>query len=395
MRLRFALVASIAVHAALAAALGTIAPARPQVAAITGPARPATVELQDVTPIDVIVLPAPAPVPVPAPLAVTPEVAPAPASPLAAAAPRGGSMGTGAASSAPPAEVAPGPAAPSGAPGLLSMRRPGDGNGVGATPALGQALARIAENGKPLPTDPTTGEIKPAGGGEGKHRETVFTARVARDGSVDFEDARNFQWHFALPKPQHMAQALGDHLQSWAEDPAKMWTRPGERPPPDSRPNDEVVTDHDIVFEAKAPIPVAGGSFDLTDWAVRQAGGDPYAPRKLGFLDRTRDERAAMGMREKQRQLDTTEQTVRRYLAWLWAQPIALAEKKETLFAMWDECAETGEPMVVEGGVRARKQIVAFVRAHLPADGSAAFTAAELDRLNAGRSSKAKFAPYD
>jgi hypothetical protein len=63
------------------------------------------------------------------------------------------------------------------------------------------------------------------------------------------------------------------------------------------------------------------------------------------------------------------------------------------VFELWDDCSE--EPgSLGEAGTRARAQVIGWIRARMPADSAAAYSAAELDELNARRRSRERFAPY-
>lgn len=133
-------------------------------------------------------------------------------------------------------------------------------------------------------------------------------------------------------------------------------------------------------------------SYDPTEILMKKYGNDPYASNKLRMLDRTRDERYEIGKQYKTRRLAQSAVLAQTNLAYLWAHTTSTAERKEALFEMWDECAETGTDELVAGGTAARKMIVGFIRANLT--GEAAFTASELASFNAKKKSRAAFAPY-
>lgn len=133
-------------------------------------------------------------------------------------------------------------------------------------------------------------------------------------------------------------------------------------------------------------------SYDPTEILMKKYGNDPYASNKLRMLDRTRDERYEIGKQYKVRQLGHSAELAQKNLAFLWDHTQSTAERKEALFEMWDECAETGPDELVAGGTAARKLIVGFIRANLT--GAAAFTATELAAFNAKKKSSAAFDPY-
>jgi hypothetical protein len=136
-----------------------------------------------------------------------------------------------------------------------------------------------------------------------------------------------------------------------------------------------------------------GASFDVSDWAMRSAGIDPYAREKLSFLDRTRDQRVAIGREHRREVLSRSAHIMQRNIDRLWASAPDLRARKQGLFELWDECAETGGKELIAGGADARKALADFVKIKLT--GAAAYTADELVRLNRQRRSKATFAPYD
>jgi len=133
-------------------------------------------------------------------------------------------------------------------------------------------------------------------------------------------------------------------------------------------------------------------SYDPTEILMRKYGNDPYSANKLKSLDRTRDERYEIGVQYKTRQLAQSAVIAQNNLNYLWAHTRNPAERKEALFEMWDECAETGSDELVAGGTAARKMIVGFIRSNMT--GEAAFTTAELAAFNAHKKSHAAFDPY-
>jgi hypothetical protein len=171
-------------------------------------------------------------------------------------------------------------------------------------------------------------ELHPDGGGTYKSDQGAFTANVDRDGTVHFHDAPNFK------------------------------------------------------------IEGLGGRFDTTDWIMRDLGNDPYASAKRAFLDRTREQRAEIGMRRETELLKRSPSLMQQHLEQLWATVRDPAERKQTLFQLWDECADTGNAEVVAAADGARQLVVGFIRAK-----QISYSPAELAALNAKRQSKATFSP--
>jgi hypothetical protein len=135
-----------------------------------------------------------------------------------------------------------------------------------------------------------------------------------------------------------------------------------------------------------------GARFDTTDWAMRAAGIDPYASAKREYLDRTRDQRAVIGKLYRKEQLARSAQLMQANLERLWRVSQDVAARKQAVFELWDDCAESGEDELVEGGAQARALLARWVQTKLTGD--AAFTADELRNLNAKKRSKASFDPY-
>lgn len=128
--------------------------------------------------------------------------------------------------------------------------------------------------------------------------------------------------------------------------------------------------------------------FDVTDAFMRNHGQDPYASAKREYLDRTRDQRVEIGKRYRTEQLGQSAQYMAQNLARLWATTNDAAKRKSELFALWDECAETGDDELVVGGQQARLLLINWVHAK-----HVVFTEAELAAFNKQRKSKATFAP--
>lgn len=132
---------------------------------------------------------------------------------------------------------------------------------------------------------------------------------------------------------------------------------------------------------------------DTQDSVMLHFGIDPYARDKLDLLDRTRDQRVALGERYRTSQLAHSAERMLRSIDRLWGMAPDLAARKRGLFELWDDCAETGSDELVAGADAARRLVVGAIRARLR--GADAYTAAELAALNAIRHSTAVFAPYE
>ena len=95
---------------------------------------------------------------------------------------------------------------------------------------------------------------------------------------------------------------------------------------------------------------------DMTDWAMRAAGQDPYAFRKLKLLDATRDQRAQIGARHREQQLVQTPALVRQSLDEISRLPTA--QRASALADLWRDCDSS------RFGEVARTTITSYVRDH-------------------------------
>jgi hypothetical protein len=254
-------------------------------------------------------------------------------------------------------------------------------------------LRKIAERGPAValaPPPPMSEELQPAGGGRYRSEKAGFTAEVHRDGTVKFSDKSNVDINLAVPKPRQLGHALAD----WYEDPYAQ-TRDRERESRYRVPSGAVDDEEDQRKRPKT-VPIISGSFDLTDWAMRLAGKDPYWAAKLAFMDRTREARAHLAVAHRAELLRNVVAIVRDQAKQAWAAPTqTAAQRRRNLFELWDDCAETGDAQLVEAARRARLALYGFIRANAPADGPNAYSAAELATLNRARQSRQPFAPYD
>jgi hypothetical protein len=306
------------------------------------------------------------------------------------------------------------PPAPSSAPAIASLAHPADRASPHAAAAIGSSTARTSE--APRVTDPSaisTGAAhgtEHAGGEPG--RSPLLKMRFPKvpspwglsQGFVDDFLARSKP---LAPRPDIPGETLAEEL---AE--ARRELRSG-------RGSLQRVLDLIERREHEELAPSGGGTFtaekrtftakvdrdgqvhiedkpwqlDTQDRIMLRMGFDPYGRNKLALLDRTRDQRAALGERYRTDQLAHAAQLVQRNIDHLWQTARDLAARKRGLFELWDDCAETGSDELVAGGTAARAIVVGAIRARLR--GPDAYTADELAQLNALRRSKAVFAPYE
>lgn len=224
----------------------------------------------------------------------------------------------------------------------------------------------------------------PPPAGEPRGDSPNFTMHVARDGTVAFTDRPNV----GRDDVQSRAK-LERELRDW-------YTKPAVDHYGHKAPTVEVWGSIDPGDHSGAIIlPLAGGHFDATDAIMRARGEDPHAAEKLRMLDATRDERARAGLRYHKDQLANAAAIVGRNLAHVFATIADPAAQRRALFALWDECDEGGGDDAHEATAVARELIVGAIRERFPAGSPQAFTAAELAELEAHRTSRAHFAPYE
>jgi hypothetical protein len=272
-------------------------------------------------------------------------------------------------------EVAPGPTNP-----LMKMR----GNGVDLrhlkwTPSFDP-------NAVPLPPPvQISGELHDSGGGTHHSDQGGFELNVDKDGHAHLKDKPSVDIHIAIPRPGDVGGAVA----SWYEAEKGVY---GETPEHPMEKHVHVTDEGD--YTKQVIVPVLGGGFNIDDWLLRRKGVDPYASRKLHVLDATRDERAELGSRRRKEQLAHATILMQQNLERVWASVHNRTDLKQALFELWDECAETGDAKLVEAGADARRLIIGFIRARLPAGSPDAYTDAELAAFNKKRQSKAIFQPY-
>jgi hypothetical protein len=134
------------------------------------------------------------------------------------------------------------------------------------------------------------------------------------------------------------------------------------------------------------------GELDVTDILMRRVGMDPYASAKLDFLDRTRDMRVQMGQAYRDQLVSAAPSLMQHNIDAVAAAYPDPTQRKQALFALWDECAETGEPELVTAGNLARATVARYIQRAMT--GPYAYTPSELARFNAERTSTSEFAPY-
>jgi hypothetical protein len=164
-----------------------------------------------------------------------------------------------------------------------------------------------------------------------------------------------------------------------------------------------IARDGTIAFDDRASVEVTAllpfgslAAFDLTDAVIRLQGGDPYSYDKALVAALTRPMRDAMTDAERVDRLRGAVVALPGNLARLWNNRALEAHvRRALLFRLWDELIETGSSPEADAAAEARAIILRFIRRTLPAGSAGGYGPGELAELNARRRSQRPFAPYD
>jgi hypothetical protein len=174
--------------------------------------------------------------------------------------------------------------------------------------------------------------LRAIGGGELEYKGKAFSARIARDGRVSFDD-----------------KSLRD-------------------------------------FKGLS------GGFDITDMIMRAKGNDPYRAEKAAFLKETEGMRKKMAQAALKERIQASLARLPAQLDEIWRDPSRpVAERKHLLYETWKDAA-LSEADVGDSAREASVIVENYVRRYLPRGSEHAFTEDELDKLN--RSQRLKFQPY-
>ncbi|MCA9655871.1 MAG: hypothetical protein H6712_12435 [Myxococcales bacterium] len=180
-----------------------------------------------------------------------------------------------------------------------------------------------------------------------------------------------------------------------------------------------VYTDRQTGFRAtllpdgrlKFRITVTPASMPGMSEIVRAAQGQElYQQQKKRLLEETFELRLQMAVDFARDKMERRLKSLYRDLLEQWSDDSSSeASRREGLFHRWDECEEgfgfalSGfedahsseiDELRRESGQQARETIEGFIRRHLPKGSPQAYSEDELRRLNGGRHSRARFAPY-
>jgi hypothetical protein len=247
--------------------------------------------------------------------------------------------------------------------------------------------------------------LRPRADGQGwTYENPRFTANIALDGTVTFDDTHiDFRASpVPLPDPLYERWYGGPHVteRSQAETPtaATEPTLPVYGSAAFTRPSDVPGVAIDRMGQPDPPsmrrLPLqpdifgAGWRFDVTDEVMRLHDEDPYRQQKADFLTATFEMRSGLAARAHDANIRLALGALPDHLDMIWRDPgMAPAEKRQVLFALWQETSDTQE------GQEARRVIETFIRTNLPPGSPYAYSAAELARYRA-EEAPARFDPY-
>lgn len=226
---------------------------------------------------------------------------------------------------------------------------------------------------------------------EHRDRDAGFAATVHPDGRVTFRPLVPFEFR----RPTILGYEIGG----------------GKAPNPDERFNavsntlvhrgSSADSKHDPIvnwgpYGAPPILASVGGRFGgLADLLLHSKG----AKAKRDFLERTRALREQLAAEHRRGLEREAIADLGEVLRAIWGDRSRSAvQRRAAILARWADCLELDaeasddERARAQGCAKARRVIEAFVRRELPRGRAEAFTAAELERFNAGRS--LRFEPY-
>lgn len=237
------------------------------------------------------------------------------------------------------------------------------------------------------------------------YRGSQFTAHIARDGAVRFDNKVAGKRFLPLPIPltpgtPTLASLIKDHLTG----------RPRKAAPPPSDPGapPQVVNQNPSIWPSagelsrmdcanpydhhchypKAPVQASGGQF--VDWERFLLGlpkKELFREEKARFLATTEPIRTRMATEARDEDLKAALWDLPALLEKIWSHPkYPATERRRLLHQLWLEYAE------MPGNESSCATIVAFIRRRLPASSPDAFTAEELARLRPDAGPR--FEPY-
>jgi hypothetical protein len=230
------------------------------------------------------------------------------------------------------------------------------------------------------------------------YQSATFTAHVARDGVVTFQDKHadiaGLFFPFAalrnLPRPKGptLESTVRDHFDQRRRAPADS---PAEPPPLPNQIDWEAVCPRGSNCDVRTDPTLiqVRGNRDLTDEIMRAYGQDPYARDKARFLSATFEFRIKLAIEARKADLESAIDQLPEQLDDVWGDTrYSPRERRRILYELWLETDRTAS------GGRAARTIADFIRRRLACASPDGYTAEELAtfaRLHPDR----HFAPAD
>ncbi len=125
------------------------------------------------------------------------------------------------------------------------------------------------------------------------------------------------------------------------------------------------------------------GGFDLTDAIMRSKGDDPNRVEKKKFMEATADLRAKLSAEGRAADRARSLEQLERHLSGIWTSGRAPEERRRLLFFVWKETFG-GDEEQKASALEARRIIERFIRERLPSGSSEGYSEIELGNLNRG-----------
>lgn len=156
-----------------------------------------------------------------------------------------------------------------------------------------------------------------------------------------------------------------------------------------------IAPDGSLKFDDAGPIGFAKGSsgfsFDLTDLAMRGRKQDPYGAEKRRFMEQTDKLRDDLRRKHVLGSKETHSAAVPHDLEEIWESQKPAAVRRRELFEYWEQASDDADPIAQQRG---RRQTEAYIQKHLPPGSADAYTDEELRRFAAQRVGQPAFQPY-
>jgi hypothetical protein len=141
----------------------------------------------------------------------------------------------------------------------------------------------------------------------------------------------------------------------------------------------------DAILEADGTLRFSPTVTQVLGWLTLDATRAEVLAEEQWVADETFEVRFGKAQVARERDIVRSLESLGPRLALLWSDAeLTAAERRQLLFALWDEAAEPDDPELAVAGARAREIIEEFVRAVAP-PGELGFTQEELNRFNACR----------